>query len=160
MTKSPMLKALEDLEKFSLIKASKSLENSSLITVFKSLELLLMIKAIKSFEDAPAMREFSDMASKIRSTNLGPLPFTEAFQIVFQTYDRARKDDVSEPWEKVVTELEMRTIDPPKGSLGAEFYLSLVLTLIMLLLSQKLGSFSEQRILSKIQALDVHIRSN
>jgi hypothetical protein len=129
-----------------MMRAVRDLENSP------------MMKALKGIEDSPAMNLFfSDMANIIRSFDLQPLTFSEALQEVARAYERAATMDVAEPWEEVTSEFEERTIHAPKGRLSAEFYLTLVITLVLFLLSLKLSSDSEDRILNRIKAMEAHI---
>jgi hypothetical protein len=161
---TPAMKALMGIEQSPAMKAAlktlKGIEATpamkALMGIEQSPTMKAVIKTLKGIEASPMMKVFSEMTIMIHAFEPQPLTFSEAFYQVALAYESSSKVGVAEPWEEVTSKFEERAIHAPKGPLSLEFFLTLVVTLVFFLYSQKLNSESELRILNSIRAMEAH----
>lgn len=98
--------------------------------------------------------------SKGLSLKLNPLTFGEAYEEVLNRYYRAAETAVPDPIEIVVNKVEDQVRKVPSGPLSLEFYITLVITLFVFVLSQISSIKSEKRIAAKIEELAEYVSNS
>jgi hypothetical protein len=149
-----LAKSLESSSAFSL---ANTFENSSIFSAKKALENSSFLSAVKALNDSSRFSSFNHLADILSSKYIGPLTLSEAYQVVAQSYVETPAESIDTRLEKVSKQVEERVKNAPHGVLSGEFYLSLVLTLILFWLSQLSTTESEERLLNKIEELQTNI---
>ena len=86
-----------------------------------------------------------------------PLSFGEAYQQIRREFEEIQKEQQSDILtfsEITVKKTEAKVKKAPKGFLSAEFYISLIFSLILLIITQSTANLSEHQISDKIQNLE------
>jgi hypothetical protein len=150
---SPVTRMLRDLDNSPMLKAIRGIEETPAFMAIRRLQESSPIKAIQALERSPVLDAFSTVANQIRH-GYGALTFSEAYDLLIEEYEEQVEDDASEPLDRLTESVKERAAQAPFGPLSAEFYINLVLALILFYLSQVSTEESEERLLNRLNAME------
>ncbi|MCB1754340.1 MAG: SH3 domain-containing protein [Gammaproteobacteria bacterium] len=126
------------------------LENSAAFKAIREIQNISTFLAIKELEKLPSIKAFSRVADQLKH-EYGALALSEAYDLLLDEITEVKNDD---NWESFSEKVKDRASRTPETRLSAEFYLALIFSFILYLLSQKSAIESETRISERINDLE------
>lgn len=164
---SPVMKAIREFEESPATRVLRELGDSPSLKYMSDLKESKAFKAIQILQDSPALRvlrtiensaameAFSRIADQV-TYGYGALTFAEAYELVAEEYEEITG---SEPLDALSDKIQDRVGNAPSGSLSADFYISLLVAVILFYWSQLSSQESEERIIGRIGSLEKAISS-
>lgn len=150
---SSVMRVLRDLGDSPSLKAMIELQQSSAFEAIRKIQESPAIQAIQGLDQRPYLRAFSTIAERI-SHGYGALEFSEAYELLAEEYAEHAEAYEVDPGDVLGELVKERAKNAPRHSLSAEFYLGLILTLLIFLLSQVSTEQSEQLLLKRMDAME------
>lgn len=150
---SAVTRMLRDLDKSPTLKSIRGIEETPAFMTIRQLQESAAVKAIRALERSPILDAFSTVANQI-AHGYGALAFSEAYDLLINEYEEQVEADASHPLDRLADSVEKRAAQAPFGPLSAEFYINLVLALILFYLSQISTEQSEERLLKRLDAME------
>lgn len=159
-TSSRLMRALDNSSSFRLIKAlenstsfqlMKSFENSASYNLLKSLSNPVSIGLIKSLGNSSILWRFSGVSSVLE--NVDRLRLGVAYQEVVRRHEEVVASGIPDAFDIVTDDVEARIRKTPHGPLGADFFINLIITILLFYLSQASSKQSEERIIAKLEKI-------
>jgi|GEM_PF-4826602 len=150
---SPFTRMLRDLDNSPTLKAIRGIEGSPSFMAIRRLQESSAIKAIHALGRSPVLDAFSTIANQIKH-GYGALTFSEAYGLLLEEYEEQIEEGASEPLDRLAESVKERAAQAPFGPLSAEFYINLVIALILCYLSQVSTEQSEERLLNRLDAME------
>lgn len=151
---SPVTRMLRDLDNNSpTLKAIRGIEESPAFMAIRRLQESSAIKAIHLLERSPVLDAFSTIANQI-THGYGTLTLSEAYDLLIEEYEAQVEEGASEPLDQLAESVKERAAQAPFTPLSAEFYISLILTLVLFYLSQVSTDQSEERLQKRLDTME------
>lgn len=150
---SSVMRMLRDLGDSPSLKAMNELQQSSAFEAIRKIRESPAIQAIQRLDQRPYLRAFSTIAERI-SHGYGALEFSEAYEFLAAEYAEHAEAYESDPGDMLGKSVRERAKNAPRHSLSADFYLSVILTLLIFLLSQVSSEQSEQLLIKRMDAME------
>jgi hypothetical protein len=147
---SPAIRVIRDLAHSPALKAIREFQESPAFKTIKQLQDSPALQAMRAIEASPVMRAFTRIAGQINH-GYGAQTFSDAYELVVKEYEKHPDIDSV---DMLSGEIQERAKYAPGGLLSAEFYLSLVVAIILFYLSQISAEESEERIIRRIERLE------
>ncbi|MFT6986741.1 MAG: hypothetical protein ACJAT7_002583, partial [Psychromonas sp.] len=148
---SPYMKMLEKINNDSILSMTSDFENILPKSILQGLEspLVNALKELNYFSENSACNAAFSLAEKLST-------FDSSF-IYGKNYADLIRSFEDQDWESVIDECQLQINESPNNNLSLEFYLGLLLTLMILCYTEYSGSQSEQRLTNKIDNLEAMV---
>ncbi|HEY0974907.1 MAG TPA: SH3 domain-containing protein [Solimonas sp.] len=161
---SPAMKSIRDFdrqEKPMFGSIAKALEqsridklvNPQIEAAVAAFENSNLFKVVESLRKSASFRAIDQLAETLATGHLGPLTLGSAFDEVLRTYRGIEDTDCFGSLDGLADDVVARVKASPSGRLSKEFYLSLLISLVLFLLSQASSVESEERIINRIDQM-------
>ena len=150
---SSSFRAMQTIENSLSYKTMQAMVNSS---SFKSMHDMLNSSAFlarQALVNSSAMLALTDLTKRMSSLNAGNLSLGEAYNEVVRRHEYASFIGSADPFDIVADEVEEQVKLTSAGPLSAEFYVNLIVALLLFYLSQISSTHSEERIISRLESL-------
>jgi hypothetical protein len=147
---SPAVRMMREFDNSSGSQVMREFENSTAFRQLQAVQNSPVFKAIKSIENSTLGKSFSRLTDQL-NIGRGAYTFSEAYEFIANEYEYRESND---QLGTLSEELSDRTNASPRDALSAEFYLNVLLALVLFLISQSASKEMENRLTTEIKELE------
>ncbi|PTQ87814.1 SH3 domain-containing protein [Nitrosomonas ureae] len=150
---SPLLRVVMDIENSALSIAAKQILDTPSMKLLREIENSSVHRLINALEGSPSMDAFQSAAEKIRN-GFGAISLAQAYDLLTKEYDDESEGSADRTFDSLSDNLKERVKRAPVNPLSYEFYLQLILALVLFYLSHVSSREAELRLFDRIDDLE------
>ena len=150
---SPAMEAMRAIQNSPAMEAMRAIQNAPAMEVMKDLEEALAIKTVQASQKTSALDTLSNVSNQI-NRDYSALELLKAYNLLVKEYKKKTTNEDGQPLDDLAKATKAKTNQASFSYPSPEFYLSLIITLILFFLSNAESKTSEELLLARADSLE------